>query len=243
LQIEGGEVHEIGDLKRRTQFTTFVLLLAGILFLGILPRAHALSIRLSDGSNQVTCVDGAGCDLSSEAGAVAYIGTVGQWIFNLTAGITYPLVGTQAIPTLDLISVNVSTLNPGTLTISLSETGYTGPLNGTFQLAVGGTTTGLVSFGAFYDLNGTLFGTSNSLGDLGSFTGPAFSGAIAAPLNIDAPSYSMTLVSNITHSWWGGASSFDFEAKLPEPASIILLGSGLVILGLVGRRRKGVQGS
>jgi hypothetical protein len=211
--------------------------------LGIVSHVHALSIRLSDGSYTVTCADGAACDFTPQTGAVGYTGSVGSWVFNLTAGLSYPLIGSQAIPMLDLISLNVSSFNAGTLTIGLSETGYTGPLDGVFQVAAGGTTTGSVNFQAYLDTSNTIFGSSTLLGGIGPLTGPAFSGVVALPVTVSSPAYSITLLSNITHAWWGGATSFDFESKLPEPASIILLGSGVILLGLIGWRRKGLQGS
>jgi hypothetical protein len=51
-------------------------------------------------------------------------------------------------------------------------------------------------------------------------------------------------VANLAYSsggWEWQGTSFNLEAKLPEPATIILLGSGLVLLGLLGRKRKAVE--
>jgi hypothetical protein len=205
------------------------------------PNAEALSIKLSDGDTTVTCADGDQCDQNVLAGAVTYLGSVGSWFLNVTTGLTYPVIGLPGIPILDLNSVNVSSSNPGTLTIALSQTGYSGPLDGSFFLGVGGTTTGTVSFGAYLEQTNELFGMSTLLGYLGTYTGPVFSGAISVPSIIISPSlYSMTLVSNITHPSWGW-TSFDYEGTLPEPATIILLGSGLILLGLLGRKRKAVE--
>jgi hypothetical protein len=240
----GGKVQKITKARSRNVFDKWIAVSFGLCVLLLAPNADALSLKLSDGVTTVTCADGDACDLSAQAGAVTYLGSVGAWFLNVTTGLTYPVIGLPGIPILDLNSVNLSSYNPGTLTISLSETGYIGPLDGTFLLAVGGTTTGTVNFGAYLDSNNGLFGESTSLGYLGAYTGPAFSGTISLPAIINSPSpYSMTLVSNITHTSWGGWTSFDFEGTLPEPATIILLGSGLVVLGLVGRRRKGIQRS
>lgn len=190
------------------------------------PRVQALSLTLSDGISTVS---------SSGTGFVNFSGSVGDWLINVSTGIT----GSLGLPILDLNSINVNSSNPANLTLSLSQTGYTGPIDGNFLLSLGGVTGGTATFQAFLDSSNTLFGTSTPLGTFGPFGG-VFSGTLSTPVVATGP-YSLTLLANLSHPepsrWPIIATSFNFEAKLPEPASLLLLGSGLTILGLLGTRR------
>jgi len=201
--------------------------------------AYAISISLDDGINPiVVCADGAGCDLNPLAGAVTFIGAVGNFNLNVTTGITYPQLGTSADPQIDLNSVDLSSSGGGTLTILVSEIGYSGPTS-SFNTAVGGTTSGTVNFASFLDDSNTLFGTASSLGTLGPFSSGAFSGSTSGGTSATDP-FSLTLMATITHGSGSNNTSFNstFNATtVPEPASLLLLGSGLLGLAFWGRKR------
>ena len=200
------------------------------------PRAHAtLTLQLTNGANTFTCADGAACDLNATVGVVLINTSVGAWNINISTALTFPAVGTPALPTLHLTSVNVSSANAGTLTIAASQTGYTGPLAGSFLLGAGGVTSGTVGVQAYLSNANTLFGTSTLLGSLGPFTG-AFSGTLGGSATATGNPYSLTVATTVTHTA-AGVSSLDVNLVLPAPASLILLGSGLTILGLFGMRR------
>jgi hypothetical protein len=210
-----------------------MVFLFGAAFAAVPRNAQALALRLTDGINSVE---------SSGTGFAYYVGSLGEWIINVTTGVT----GTFGAPVIDLNSINVTSDNPGNLTISLSQNDYTGPLDGSFLLSLGGVTGGTTTFSAYLDSSNTLFGTSYLLGSFGPLSG-AFSGILNSLATSPGP-YALTLVANISHpqtssAWSIVGTSFNFEAKLPEPASIILLGSGLVLLGIVGWKRKAVEKS
>ena len=219
--------------KARNLLVPIMVFLFGAAFAAVPRNAQALALRLTDGINSVE---------SSGTGFAYYVGSLGEWIINVTTGVT----GTFGAPVIDLNSINVTSDNPGNLTISLSQNDYTGPLDGSFLLSLGGVTGGTTTFSAYLDSSNTLFGTSYLLGSFGPLSG-AFSGILNSLATSPGP-YALTLVANISHpqtssAWSIVGTSFNFEAKLPEPASIILLGSGLVLLGIVGWKRKAVEKS
>ncbi|WP_136516169.1 PEP-CTERM sorting domain-containing protein [Geomonas edaphica] len=198
--------------------------------------ANALSIRLSDGgANTVTVWDNGAGDINPAAGAVTYLGSVGAFTTNVSTGLSYPILGSQDYPRLELNSVDVTSSSDGKLHIYLTDTGFTGAFS-SFQAAIGGTTGGTVKYSTYFDTANTAFAMSTLLTEE-LYSGLAFSDVnIASALGLDVP-YSLTQALEITHT--GHAStSFDAElAPVPEPGTFMLLGAGLLGLAVYGRRR------
>jgi hypothetical protein len=218
-------------MKTFKKIASAVALLAG---LGVAQQAPAaVQMTLTDGTTTIILDDNVGLDVNPLVGALTFVGTIGCFALNVSTAVGD--AQTVGFTGLDLNSINsANCAMADTLTISFSETGYVA--GGVFQGAIGGTLSGLDIFAemfaglnAFYD-ESNLIGSYTQTND-GAFAA-SFSNSVAGLPN----PYSLTLVVEL--SGVAGLASFDFEGKVPEPATIGLLGLSLAGLGVATRRRR-----
>lgn len=185
-----------------------------------------LELSSNNGLSWTTITDGLAGDVNSAAGAITFVGSIGNWNINVTTGLTKPAVGTATLPVMDLSSVDVST-GKGTLLIKFIDDGF-GPSSGSLISSVGGTTPGTVSFETL--LNGS------PINSFGPFSGPAFSASTAVGASL-ASNSTLEMDASITHAG-SGTTSFDYTNDVPEPGMLLMLGTGLVGLAFFRIRRR-----
>ena len=215
------------------------------------PADAAFLMRLSDGTltkviSDENAVSVPAADTSDAAlgspGVVAFIGTLGVFNINASTGadLSDPLSSI-----VDLVSLNARNTSgaPKTLTIELSLTGLTQANGLSFlheiwdgNISGAGTVSGV---GCVDDAN-LVFSCGVSAGVMGPFAPVHFSGDQNVVNTVTSP-YSMYIL--LTYATTGVSSwSGNFqltESSVPEPGSMMLLGSGLLVLAKTARRRFG----
>jgi hypothetical protein len=202
-----------------------------LVFAAVSAWADPIELRITNGLNVVTVQD-----LDND-GVVNYYGAVGQWKINVTTGIG---PGAPATYYMDLNSTDVSANStPGTLVLEFSsKNNY--PSAPMFDIGFGGTVANASAvYDVYYDNGNAFFQKTTLIASLGPYTGP-FAGTLDGVPAAAAAMYSLTQVITITPNGHGlaqysGDATID---PIPEPATLIFLGSGIALLSLVGRKLK-----
>ena len=240
-------------LSFRPGFLVATALTAGLMALAIGSPAEAgpLTLQMSSGGTTITTADGGIGDVNGGAGAVTFIGSVGNFSTNVVTGTAVPALSPPS-PHLDLNSVDVASAAGGTLVIKLSQTDF----NSTdallkFLTSWGGTISDQipdpnscpgcsVDLDVYVNLDNGLFSTTGTqVADFNFLNEGVFGNTNLANAAVD-DAFSVTIVSTINLPN-GGTFSRDAEVMVmavPEPMTLGLMGAALCFAGLFARRRQ-----
>jgi hypothetical protein len=246
---------------RKSYFRGLALFAFAALVVACSPQIYAVPMTvftLNDGLGDVLTVDDAGghtcagvCSfITSNIGGAHHTlfiqGTLGVFDVNNTTARGAGAVIPPAL--INLNSINASATSSGDLTMQFSDYGYS---NLTTQLQLSGSATLVGSsqsngtsilFIAYGDAGNTPLALTSPIGSLGPFANVASAAATQTFVNPIGPSGSLTEVVTLHFTSAGEIDSGFTISNVPEPASLALLGGGLLVLaGTLRRKAKKAQ--
>lgn len=227
--------------RERTMNSCKISLIAAALGVAALASSPAwadMEITINGVGGAALCGVGGSCYSNSD-GYVNYTGTVGNFNINNISISGYQSFGGNGL-LMDDADLNISTLGSGSLTIVLSQNNLTGGQILDFLASFSSTqytnVTATRSF--FIDANNTLNAETTFLGQVTNGNYAQFMTPEDLRLNAH---YSLTEEIDVTATGVGGTLSSDDDVRVPEPATLGLLGTGLVAFGAFRRRRKAAR--
>ena len=213
------------------------------------PASALLQLTVTDGTQQLSCSDGAACDTSSGPGLLSIANPFSDGN-NVTFTLTQSLIG--GVNELQLSSSNISSTGGGTITFVASDNGFMNPVTNvtnsaslTFNRNIPNTVDSTLKFWA--DTANTQ--GANPLNTPGALletvsghalTNPdSFAGSNDAAFSANAP-FSMTEGASLFLIPGGSITGFNESmttSDVPETTTWVMAGIGFAIMALLGMRR------
>ncbi len=239
-------------IKQMLRTAAVLGVISASLVFGVANGHAGLGLRIDFGNNgtwdSTIQDDGVGDFIPFNIGTLSNFAASGLVTFLSNTGFSKPVVGSATSPIMDLLTGLLAS-GATSVKIQLSDTHFDGEPFGFGQLvSIGGTitgTSGSVTTNIYRALNNAQFGTGTLICSTGALvvgSGDSFSGSCGNYISLD-DEYSLTL-ETIIYLDGAGIVSYDAitrlakdgEVDVPEPASMLLLGFG--VLGVAAWRRR-----
>jgi hypothetical protein len=220
----------------RTIPPLLVAALTGAVILGSPTPADAgFKLTLSDGTTSTVIEDNKAGDVATQEGLISFIGKLGLFEFQVTTG-SSNAPGTESLAQLTINNLSIATKGfegYKNLTITLEDTGFTSPEKGTLNSQLSNT---MLPGGSSVTYQSFVDGQAGKLLKLEGVGGVSDSQSIS----VSGTPYTIKSVTSYTIKGWGDNTPLALQSTgitavaAPAPAGLVLAGSGVPFLGLVG---------